>query len=154
MQLPQLFKTSHKGFTLIELVVVMGVLAILIGVAIVAINPSRQYAEARDTQRRSDVSAILNAVHQYIAKNQGTVPAAITAIPTEISTAGSNICALLTPNYLGSLPVDPNTGSGTPITNCAVVYITNYQISRNATTSGQITVAAPGAENGTISITR
>jgi prepilin-type N-terminal cleavage/methylation domain-containing protein len=52
----------RKGFTLIELVVVIGILAVLLTIVLVAINPARQFKQANDTKRRSDVNAILNAV--------------------------------------------------------------------------------------------
>jgi prepilin-type N-terminal cleavage/methylation domain-containing protein len=73
-------RNSNKGFTLIELVVVIGILVILFAITLAAINPARQFAQARDTQRRNDVNAILNAVHQYAAsENNGVVPSAINA---------------------------------------------------------------------------
>ncbi len=63
--------TTEEGFTLIEILVVMGLIAILAGVVLVAINPARHFAQARNTTRTSDVAAILNAVGQKMAENQG-----------------------------------------------------------------------------------
>ena len=51
-----------RGFTLIEILVVIGMLAILTTVVLVAVNPLRQFAQARNSQRQSNVAAILNAV--------------------------------------------------------------------------------------------
>lgn len=125
-------------------------IALLATVVLIAINPARQFAQARNTQRSSNVNAILNAIGQYTADNKGVPPAAITSTPTDISNGGINICALLMPTYIPSLPSDPNNAG--PFTSCTT-YDTGYNVSIDA--SGRITVAAPQQELGaTISVTR
>ena len=64
-----LSKRLSQGFTLIETLLVMGILALLLSIAIVAINPARQFALANNTKRSSDVGAILNAIQQYMVDN-------------------------------------------------------------------------------------
>jgi type IV pilus assembly protein PilA len=53
-------KVGSKGFTLIEILVVIGIIAVLAAIVIVAINPARQFAQARDSQRHSNINTILN----------------------------------------------------------------------------------------------
>ncbi len=140
----------NKGFTLIEILVVIGIIAILATIVLIAINPSRQFAQANNTQRESNVNAILNAVGQYAADNKGSLPSGITTTSTDISKAGINICSSLVPTYIPALPVDPKVGSYTDCT----TYDTGYFISKDSTT-GRVTVNAPSAEIGvTISVTR
>jgi len=151
--------TVSKGFTLIELLVVIGILAVLLAIVLIAINPARQFAQANNTKRSSDVSAILNAIGQYSADNRGNLTAlSLTTGPatgaSELSSAGTNICTFLIPRYLAELPVDPLTNTGTAIGTCSGEYSTNYRIVQS-TTDNRITVQAPAAELGaTISITR
>lgn len=149
-------KDKRSGFTLIEILVVIGIIAVLAGVVLIAINPARQFRQARDTQRTSNVEAILNAIGQYIADNKGAVPAGIsTSTAQNISSAASNLCSSLVPTYLSALPSDPSSPSaGADITNCGT-YDTGYKIIMSSTTS-RITVSAPNTETATtaISITR
>ena len=143
-----------KGFTLIELLIVIGILAILMGTVIVAINPFRQFAQARNSQRWAHTSSILSAVYQNVIDNQGTFVCATGTLPTSATTmkatGGYDICSCLVPTYLAEMPYDPSVGA---YSNCTS-YDTGYQISQNATTN-RITVSAPSAELGeTISVTR
>jgi len=65
-------KHTQTGFTLIEVLLVIAIMSILASVVIIAINPARQLADARDAERLSDVYAIMNALHQYAADNDGS----------------------------------------------------------------------------------
>jgi len=150
-----------KGFTLIELLVVIGILAILLAITLIAINPARQFQQANDTKRSSDVNAILNAVGQYAADNNGALPGGITTTALPIGgnaaapTTVADICAALVPQYIASLPVDPTTGTGEAIdeAGCASDYATGYTIVTSAT-DNRVTVTAVGQITNPISVTR
>jgi len=142
---------NRKGFTLIEVLLVIVIIAILAAIVIVAINPGRQISQANNTQRRSDVQTVLNAVHQYSIDNRGTLPAAITDTATNIGSAGIDICGDLVPTYIAAMPFDP-TATDAAYTSCAA-YNTGYTINTDA--NGRVVVAAPSAElEETISVTR
>ena len=144
---------KNKGFTLIEILVVIGIIAILATIVLIAINPARQFAQANNTQRTSNVNAILNAIGQYMADNKGARPAGIVdGADTAISTAGTALafCTAIVPTYMTALPTDP---TATAFVDCTA-YSTGYTVNRDAA-SGRITVKAPSAELGaTISVQR
>jgi prepilin-type N-terminal cleavage/methylation domain-containing protein len=116
-------KNHRSGFTLLEILLVVGIIAILAGIVIVAINPSRQLAAARDTERRSDLKQINNALLQYYIDNQSFPESVASETLTEICNSGSgdgtgcvdgtiNLSALV-PKYLSAIPTDPKGSTDT-----------------------------------------
>jgi prepilin-type N-terminal cleavage/methylation domain-containing protein len=153
-RLQNLLRRGSQGFTLIELLVVIGILAVLLAIVLIAINPARQFAQANNTQRRSDVNAILNAIHQYMADNNGTVPAGITTTQQNIADTGADLCGILISDYLAALPRDPQLGAAIDPTACGAAYDTGYTVVQSAA-NNRITVTAPSAElSASISATR
>ena len=133
----------NAGFTLIEILVVIGIIAVLAAIVIIAINPARQFAQARESQRVSNVNAILNAMGQNIADNKGvfTCPAyTLTTSPVGISNSAANIRDCIVPTYMSEIPYDPSV-TGAHVTS-STDYNTDYTVAQNAT--GRITVCAPG----------
>ncbi len=150
-----MYSLRRRGFTLIELVVVIGIIAVLVAIVLVALNPARQFQQANNTKRRSDVSAILNAVEHYAVANRGVYPAGVlTSVQTIEQSGGVDLCSMLVPTYIAALPVDPLTNNGTAVTDCTSAYNTNYTIFKSAANS-RLTVAAPASQLGaTISVTQ
>lgn len=141
----------EKGFTLLEILLVIAAIAILAGIVIIAINPSKQLGDTKNAQRRVDVNTILTAVYQYAVDTNGSLPASITTTETEICKTGGTCTGLidlsvLTTNekYFSTIPTDPTGSSANG---------TGYHIKKSA--NGRVIINAPSAENGaTITVTR
>ncbi len=81
-------KANARGFTLLEILLVVAIISILAGIVIVAINPAKQLGDARNAQRRADVSTILSAVYQYVIDNSAIGFPTTTPDITNVGTYG------------------------------------------------------------------
>ena len=143
------------GFTLLEILLVVGIIAILAGIVIVAINPSKQLAQVRNTERKSDLKQIANAITQFYI-DHSYYPTSLTSTLTEICDTGANASSSgqtttctnaglinlseLIPTYITAIPRDPSATT----TNHA-----GYQI---VLASNKIGISAPAELGQTITI--
>ncbi len=154
---------NQKGFTLLELLIVIVIIAILAAIIFVALNPGLRFRDARDARRASEVTEMLTAIKVSQVDNGGTYITSIEGLTNDevymigTAVAGCNAqnavcdtnvtsathCAdltqLVTDGYLGQVPISPN-GDGT-----WTAGITGYTITLNA--NGTIRLRSCESEN-------
>lgn len=104
---------TRKAFTLLEMMLVLGILGILAVIVMVAINPTKQLDEARGANRHASIREVENAVIQYVIDGNtlSGIPAGKSNAQAICRTGSSGSCYsldVLSPTYVVSLPVDPN----------------------------------------------
>ncbi len=137
-------KNKNSGFTLIEMLLVVALIAVLVGIVIIAINPNKQLGDARNAVREVNLSTIADSVYQYMIDGNGPPALPITSTSTEICQTDALTCVgmidmtpiTLKRKYLTSMPVDPLVRQGNG---------TGYFIHRE---DNRILLEAPYAEQG------
>jgi type II secretory pathway pseudopilin PulG len=125
-----MFKQGEGGgFTLANLIVTIGVLALLLASVFFLINPGAKMGEAANEKRRQDILMIAQAIDSYARDHHGALPilgavsatakkvlcATQTGIPLTCGVDSQNCLAIDDQNfydkYLRDLPHDPNKTS-------------------------------------------
>ncbi len=103
-----LFMKRNSGFTLMELLIVIGVLGILAAGLLAAIDPFEQLKKARDSNYRSGAIELLSSVQRYYA-NHGYFPW------RNSSVTGAGTCTTETATVLAN-PANTSSASATVMT--------------------------------------
>ena len=98
-------KKNSVGFTLIELLVVISIIGILAALTLVSFGGAQK--QARDTQRKSDLNQVKNALENYAGSNNGMYPIQAVGNVTGVCGTGQE----LDENFISFCPTDPLDGT-------------------------------------------
>ena len=127
------FKSEEKDFSFIGSLVVILIIIVIVAFFLFFFDPVRKFKSARDAERWSDVSLILNAIKDYQENNKGSFLQEMNDIYTDewymivggsmktgcddnnafldVDVYDDNYCIdiskLVDDGYLGSIPVSP-----------------------------------------------
>ncbi|MFH2068282.1 MAG: type II secretion system protein [Candidatus Omnitrophota bacterium] len=89
---------SHKGFTLVEMLIVIGILAILVAVVVSVLNPAEFFKQTRDSRRLSDLNQLDKALNLATLDNvsMGTANVVYLSVPDN-SGGATTTCSGMTP---------------------------------------------------------
>jgi prepilin-type N-terminal cleavage/methylation domain-containing protein len=120
---PTTTQHSGRGFTLVELLVVIGIIALLISILLPSLNKARESAKA--IACASNLRQLANAVQLYMNDNKGVLPIGCLAL----NTSGANVVwdTLLT-KYVGKECTNPYVNNTPP----AVFKCPNDNVARPA----------------------
>lgn len=95
---------KHRGFTILELLIVVAIIGILAAVTMVLLNSTR--AHGRDSRRLEDLRSIENGLHLYAAGHNGLYPEASPAetIDGQTDTLSTKLIA---DEDMDAVPTDP-----------------------------------------------
>src|SRR3990167_6962697 len=123
-------KTQKKNwaFTLLELLVVIGIISVLVGLGTFSYSTAQK--KARDAKRKGDLHAIQNALEQYYSVCGFQYP-----LPTN-SAFTSIVCASPSTAIMPTVPVDPR--NVTPY-NCSGCTADTYSLCTGSLESESLT---------------
>lgn len=102
-------RSEEKGFTLVELLILIGILAVLATATVLVLNPAEYLAQARDSRRISDLDALNKIIDLYNIEGGSSFGSANTvyiSLPDSLATESPAAYSTCTTTY-PSLPVLP-----------------------------------------------
>lgn len=108
-----------KGFTLVEILVVISIIAVLISIALVSYTTVNK--QSRDARRKSDLEQLRSALEIYKSDN-GSYP----GVDSGSFGQASDLSTYIVPGYIAAVPSDPKSSQNYWYTATSLVSGKNY----------------------------
>ena len=112
-------KKINKGFTLIEVLLVMVLIGVLLSIGLVSLNTEDRLIETRNNTRQTHIQTLESAITQYKLQ-EGNYPTGLNRNYQEICDPEATVCTgffdikpFLVPTYIQAIPQDPNDSDTT-----------------------------------------
>lgn len=124
---------NKKGFTLVELLVVVAIIGLLSTLAVVALGSARQ--KARDAKRVSDIKQVQTALELFFSDSnrypQADVATTLGVVGPPNTTTLSSVGfsgAAVAPTYMGQVPSNPSPSGTAYSYTCAGAQCASYTL--------------------------
>ncbi len=132
MFISKIEKNKRKGFTLIEMLIVIALIGILAGVVISVINIPKTQARSRDYKRIGDIKMIQNALERYFVDYR----------KYPVSTSWKNVQNISELSlYIDPMPVDTGESISDTSQRCYSLPTREYKYGTNSSGSGFVLMA-------------
>ena len=123
-----------KGFTLIELVIVLAIAALIILVVLQAVGAAQK--SNRDSTRKQEAARVVSLLEQYASNKGGLYPANTAAVVTAITSYDASLGAKYNTSSAVSTPAS-GTGTFASTGGCGTVDSSTYQFVYSPTTNSR-----------------
>lgn len=132
-------KTQQKGFTIIEVVLVLAIAGLIFLMVFIAL-PALQRSQ-RDTQRRDDVSRFISQMNSYATNNNGKIPTTAAELTTFKTSylkwdADANISEFNDPKSGEPYTIAVQNNGSRTIADGTIDYLPGFKCSGETATSG------------------
>lgn len=137
--MPKHRSTTERGFTLVELLIVIALIGILATILGAALNPEEIFKKSRDSVRLSDLLNVRKAIELAVSDGQTFDPnrcqplSPCDSLSEGRASDGTGYVNINVTKFLAVLPADPQSAKGTFVDGKGNTVLASYQFATDGT---------------------